>query len=161
MMDKPEPVTGGCLCGAVRYEVNGSLFDAHYCHCRKCQKASGAPAIAGAFLSSEAFRLTQGTPKFYKSSPIAERGFCGDCGTYLIYRPLIAEWSDWIIITIASFDRPEILPPQRHYGIEGKIAWFDTQDDLPRERYEDEFIEILSDMTREERKAVLARYGSG
>jgi hypothetical protein len=159
-MRNSEPIMGGCLCGAVRYEVRGALYDAHYCHCRKCQKASGAPAIAGAFVSREAIMLTHGVPKVYKSSPIVERGFCGDCGTYLLYRPLIPEWSDWMIITIASLDHPENFPPQRHYGIEGRISWFDTADDLPRERYEDDFIEILADVNREEREAVLARFGS-
>jgi len=158
-MSKSEPITGGCLCGCVRYEVNDALYDAHYCHCRKCQKASGAPVIAGAFVSRDGFRLTAGLPKVYRSSPIVERGFCGDCGTYLLYRPLITEWSNWMIITIASLDDPESLPPQRHYGIEGKIGWFDTDDDFPRERYEDDFIEILADASHEERQAIIARFG--
>jgi hypothetical protein len=122
--------------------VRKALFDPHYCHCRACQKASGAPAIAGAFLSKEALRFTRGEPKLYRSSPIVERGFCADCGTYLLYRPLIAEWSDWLIITIASLDRPNSVVPERHYGCESQLAWFDPQNDLPRERYEDDFIEI-------------------
>jgi hypothetical protein len=158
-MSKFDPITGGCLCGAVRYEVHEPLYDPHYCHCRKCQKASGAPVIAGAFLTREAYRLTSGEPKFFRSSPIVERGFCAGCGTYLVYRPLITEWSDWIIITIASLDHPEQVPPIRHYGIESRIAWFDTQDDHPRERYEEDFIEILANASREEREAVLKRFG--
>ena len=159
-MSEYERITGGCLCGKVRYEVNDELFDAHYCHCRKCQKASGAPVIAGAFVSRKAFQLTVGRPKLYKSSPVVERGFCGDCGTYLLYRPLIPEWSDWMIITIASLDHPESVPPQRHYGVEARINWFNTDDQFPRERYEDDFIEILADTSREERAAVIARFGS-
>jgi len=159
-MTKSEAITGGCLCGLVRYEASEPPFDAHYCHCRTCQKASGAPVVAAAFLSREAFRITQGEPKLYRSSPIVERGFCARCGTYLLYRPLIPEWSDWIIITIASLDHPESLPPERHYGIESHIAWLDIQDGLPRERYEDDFIEIIADANREEREAVLGRFGS-
>jgi hypothetical protein len=159
-MNKSEPITGGCLCGLVRYEASKPLFDPHYCHCRTCQKASGAPVIAGAFISRSAFRFTHGEPKLYQSSPIVERGFCACCGTYLLYRPLIPEWSDWIIITIASLDHPRSVPPERHYGIESQIAWFNIQDDLPRERYEDDFIEILADASREERQAVLGRFGS-
>ena len=159
-MSKPEPVMGGCLCGTVRYEATEPLYDTHYCHCRKCQKASGAPVIAGAFLPSVALCFTHAEPNFYKSSSIVERGFCGNCGTYLLYRPLIPEWSNWVIITIASLDHPETAPPQRHYGIEGQIEWFNTHDNFPRERYEDDFIEILSDENREERVALLARFGS-
>ena len=159
-MSKSELITGGCLCGVVRYEASEPLYDAHYCHCRVCQKMSGAPVIAGAFLSRGAFLFTNGEPKFYKSSPIVERGFCANCGTYLLYRPLVPEWSDWIIITIASLDHPEAMPPKRHYGTESQLPWFNTQDDFPRERYEDDFIEILSDPDHTERTAVLARYGS-
>ncbi|MBY6068565.1 GFA family protein [Leisingera aquaemixtae] len=159
-MMKSEIFTGGCLCDTVRYEVRGPLFDAHYCHCRTCQKASGAPVIAGAFLSRDALRFTHGEPKFYGSSPIVERGFCADCGTYLLYQPLIKEWSDWTIITISSLDHPESLPPERHYGVESRIPWFDVRDNLPREQYEDGFIEILSDENHEEREAILRRFGA-
>ena len=159
-MSRSDPITGGCLCGAVRYEANQPLYDAHYCHCRACQKASGAPVIAGAFLSREAFRFTKGKAKLYHSSPVAERGFCATCGTYLLYRPLIPEWSDWIIITIASLDYPQSQRPGRHYGIEGQIPWFEIRDELPRERYEDDFIEILAGAESEERAAVLSRFGA-
>ena len=159
-MSKSEPIKGGCLCGEVRYEANESLFDAHYCHCRVCQKASGAPAIAGAFVSRAGFLFTHGEPKLYRSSPIVERGFCANCGTYLLYRPLIEEWSDWVVITIASLDRPDSVPPQRHYGIESHIAWFNINDGLPRETYEDDFIETLTGSNREAREAILSRFGS-
>ena len=154
------PSAGGCLCGDVRYEVRGSLFDPHYCHCRACQKASGAPAIAGAFVDKDTLQIVGHQPKFYRSSPIVERGFCAECGTYLIYRPLIPEWSNWLIITIASLDHPEAISPKRHYGTESQLSWFNTQDDFPRERYEEDFIEILSNPSHVERVAVLKRYGS-
>jgi hypothetical protein len=121
---------------------------------------SGAPAIAGAFVSRDAFRFTKGEPKLFRSSPIVERGFCADCGTYLLYRPLIPEWSDWIIITIASLDLPENLSPERHYGVESQIMWFNPQNNLPSEPYEEDFIEILADPNRKERAAILARFGS-
>lgn len=77
-----------------------------------------------------------------------------------MYRPLIPKWSDWIIITIASLDHPESLAPERHFGIDSHIVWFKIQDDRPRERYEDDFIEILADTNRGEREAVLRRFGS-
>ena len=104
------------------------------------------------------FRFTQGEPKFYKSSPLGERGFCGNCGTLLLFRPLIPEWSDWITIPIATLDHPEILPPEHHFGTESKIAWFEIQDDLPRERYEDDFIQFIAHASPEERAAAAARW---
>lgn len=158
-MNDYQPVTGGCLCEAVRYEVSDPLYDLHYCHCRTCQKASGAPVIAGGFVTRDALKFTCGKPKFYSSSPIVERGFCRDCGTYLLYRPKIEEWSDWAIVTIASLDNPDRHTPQRHYGIESKIPWFDTNDSLPRETYEDDFIDILTNGSPKARKAILDRFG--
>lgn len=160
-MDKSARITGGCLCGKIRYEVSAPMTDPHYCHCRTCQKASGAPVIAGAFAARNTFRFTEGAPTIFRSSPIIERGFCGGCGTYLIYRPLIPEWSAWMIVTIASLDRPECLPPQRHYGIESRIKWLDIRDDFQRERYEEDFIDILVNGSPDERQAVLDRFGLG
>ncbi|WP_170384266.1 GFA family protein [Ruegeria atlantica] len=90
-MQDGEPIVGGCLCEAVRFELSEPLYDLHYCHCRTCQKVSGAPVIAGGFVSRDAIRFTRGGPKTYQSSPIVERDFCGDCGTYLLYRPTIPE----------------------------------------------------------------------
>lgn len=158
-MTSEEPVTGSCLCGSVRYTADKRPFGAHYCHCQTCRKASGAPVIAGAFLARSALRITRGEPKFFRSSAVAERGFCADCGTYLFYRPLIAEWSDWIVITIASLDRPGAYPPQCHYGTESRLPWFDTRDELPRESYEEGFTDILIDGSPEARQAILDRFG--
>ncbi|MGI9368310.1 MAG: GFA family protein [Ruegeria sp.] len=159
-MNKSAIVTGGCLCGAVRYAINKPVYDPHYCHCRTCQKASGAPVIAGVFVLRKALEFTNGVPKLYRSSSIVERGFCADCGTYVIYSPLIPEWLDWAIITISSLDRPKDHPPQRHYGTESRIPWFDIDDDLPHERYEDGFLEVLADENHENREAILNRFGT-
>jgi hypothetical protein len=158
-MANSEVTMGGCLCGEVRYIAEKPLYDLHYCHCRKCQKASGAPVIAGAFISSDGLRFTREQPKMFKSSPIVERGFCSNCGTYLLYQPVIEEWSNWVIITIASLDNPENYAPQRHYGIESKLPWFGICDELPREPYENDFIETLANGSPEERQAILDRFG--
>ena len=72
----------------------------------------------------------------------------------------MTEWSDWIIIMISSLDQPENVPPERHYGVEDQIEWFHVQDNLPRERYEENFIEILADPNHEEREGILRRFGS-
>ncbi|MCU9848423.1 GFA family protein [Defluviimonas sp. WL0024] len=159
-MTSTPPFAGGCLCGAIRYEISAPPYDPHYCHCRSCQKAAGAPAIAGAFIARTEFRIIRGKPRYFRSSAVAERGFCKDCGTYLIYRPLIAQWSNWMIITIACLDHPEELSPRRHYGSESRIPWFDPQGEPPHEKYEDNFIDILSDGSPDERKAILERFGA-
>jgi hypothetical protein len=80
--------SGGCLCGAVRYEVCGPLRDVLICHCSQCRRVHGTPAaFSGA--PEERFRLLEARGlAWYRSSDIAERGFCRDCGSSLFWRPL-------------------------------------------------------------------------
>ncbi|MEE8274940.1 MAG: GFA family protein [Alphaproteobacteria bacterium] len=75
MADKTMPITGGCLCGAIRYEATETPHDAGYCHCRTCQKAYGNVFTVGAAFPKDRFRFTRGEPRLYRSSEIAERGF--------------------------------------------------------------------------------------
>lgn len=76
---------GSCLCGAIRFSVETSVADLRACHCRNCQKASGAGGSVNAVLPSAVFRITQGTPKRYSaradSGRLLHRYFCGDCGS--------------------------------------------------------------------------------
>ncbi len=132
------PTTGGCLCGAVRYEVSAPAIDVTYCHCRMCQRFTGGQIVAGAMFPIKAFRFTQGGPKYFSSSLIAERGFCADCGSGIIYRALVkAPWSDWYWVLLASLDNPESFVPTIHLGIESQMPWLVVHDDLPRVRYKD------------------------
>ena len=77
----PIGLTGGCQCGAVRYRLDAAPTGTHICHCRMCQKASGGPFMASVLTSS--FVVTRGALSIFKSSDIAERGFCAACGTPL------------------------------------------------------------------------------
>ncbi len=132
------PTTGGCLCGAVRYQISAPPIDVAYCHCRMCQRFTGGQIVAGAMFLIEAFRFTQGDLKYYRSSAIAERGFCADCGSSMIYRAVVkAPWSDWYWVLLGSLDKPENFVPTMHFGIESQVPWFDVHDDLPRVRYKD------------------------
>ena len=132
------PITGGCLCGAVRYQISAPAIDVIYCHCRMCQRFTGGQIVAGAWFPIEATRFTQGDLKYYRSSSIAERGFCADCGSGLMYRALVkAPWSDWYWVLVASLDNPEDFVPSLHFGIESQMPWLDVHDDFPRVRYKD------------------------
>ena len=86
--DLAKRITGGCLCGAVRYEASETPQRAGICHCRMCQKSNGTPFAVGVYFHKTAFRFTRGEPKLYRSSDIADRGFCSACGSRLIFRPL-------------------------------------------------------------------------
>jgi hypothetical protein len=134
-VEAPTRLTGGCQCGAVRYELTARPQGSSICHCRMCQKAGGAPFMA--FTGSvrrESFVFTRGAPAIYRSSEIAERGFCAVCGTPLTYR-LIR--SDRISVTIGSLDRPAEVAPTEQLGVESALPWFAGLAALPASRTED------------------------
>ena len=135
MSEKTMPITGGCLCGAVRYEAHEPPPRVAYCHCRMCQRAYGN--LFGTFASFriETFRYTRGEPRFYRSSAWAERGFCPTCGTPLVF----LDATDTLGVLVGSLDHPEHWPPVagHHLGIESQIPWLRIDDDLPRWRTED------------------------
>jgi hypothetical protein len=115
-------LTGGCQCGAVRYALSAMPEGAHFCHCRMCQKAVGGPFAALAPVRLSDFAWTRGTPAVFRSSNLAYRHYCADCGTPLSFG---YDAKPWIDVTIGSLDTPERVPPVRQYGIEGRIPWYD------------------------------------
>lgn len=114
-------LSGGCQCGAVRYEVDGPPNSAGICECRMCQRATGAFAYADAQFDGDKVRWTTGRPRLFGSSTIADRGFCADCGTSLTYQNRTA---GTVSIMIATLDDPEAIRPSSHVGIEGRPSWF-------------------------------------
>lgn len=123
-----ERLTGGCQCGAVRYEITGPLDDPHICHCRMCQKAFGsffAPLVG---MKKTDFRLTRGAISRFRSSDVTDRGFCNQCGTPLSFEYLDA---DGMAVSIGSLDHPERVEPGHQYGLEGRMPWFDHLPNLP------------------------------
>ena len=135
--EEPPLATGGCLCGKVRYEATEKALGSMLCHCRMCQRFSGAPILGGTTFLTEALHFTKGSPKFYQSSKIAKRGFCGDCGSALIYCGLVGSWTKWTMVFTASLDEPERYPHTYHLGIESTMPWLDIHDDFPRTRCKD------------------------
>lgn len=123
-------VTGGCHCGAVRYEVNGAPKHVALCHCVDCRKSAGAPMVAWAAFTEAEFSLTKGEPKTINSSGAAYRSFCGECGTGLFYRN--AEFLPGIVdIQSATMDDPDALPPTAHIQVAERIGWMETAHNLP------------------------------
>jgi hypothetical protein len=113
-------LTGGCQCGAVRYRLDATPRGASICHCRMCQKAGAAPYMAFAPLDAAKFQVTRGSLGIFKSSDIAERGFCPACGTPLTYRAVA---SSRISVTICSLDDPNAVAPEFQLGAESAVAW--------------------------------------
>jgi hypothetical protein len=129
--DSPDAdLTGGCLCGAVRFRATGAAIATTLCHCSLCRRAAGAPLTAWAMFPRDAVVLERGDLTLYASSPGVERGFCGRCGTTLSFG---ADFLPGLIdLTIASFDEPARVPPQFHMWESERIPWLAIGDDLPR-----------------------------
>jgi hypothetical protein len=127
---KPINAEGGCLCGAIRYRVTGAIDESGYCHCRSCQKQSGAPVVAWFALAPSGFKYLQGKPGAYRASGHASREFCTSCGTYLVFREDDASMT--LSVNTATLDDPALSPPAFHIYCESRISWFETADDLPR-----------------------------
>jgi hypothetical protein len=113
-------LTGGCYCGAVRYETDGKPFNATSCHCSICRKTAGAPFVAWFSVRRDQFRIAQGRPVQFASSPQGTRGFCGRCGTQLTFRFAGLEEID---ITTASLDDPEQVPPADNTRTSSRLSW--------------------------------------
>jgi len=130
-------VTGGCLCGAIRYEINAPALSTGYCHCRICQKFSGSTMSAFTAFPASSVRFTGAEPKYFTSSPIARRGFCDVCGSSLVYHMTRPHEAAHLVIFTTSLDTPQDYAPAAHNGMESRVPWFDIHDDLPRTRSED------------------------
>lgn len=122
--------TGGCQCGAVRYELHSPQW-VSICHCRMCQRASGQPFMVFAGGEAEKVRWTRGRPSFFHSSDIAERGFCSACGTPLTYG---RKSGGTLSVTIGSLDDSGDLQPTLQNGVESKMAWIDGLAEVPMQR---------------------------
>jgi len=104
------PLTGSCLCGAIRYTVSAPVSELRACHCTHCQKASGAGGSVNAVVpSSASFTLTQGTPRRFAitadSGCTLYRHFCGDCGS-----PIYSQRAgnpEFVVVRAGTLDNPE------------------------------------------------------
>jgi hypothetical protein len=119
------PLSGSCLCGAIRYTIAVPVTELRACHCTNCQKASGAGGSVNAVVPSKEFRITQGTPKLYSS--IADSGrtlnryFCGDCGSP-IYSQRTAT-PETVVVRSGSFDQAGPMKITAHIWTASKRPW--------------------------------------
>jgi hypothetical protein len=121
-------LTGGCHCGALRYETRVENNEAYYCHCRMCQRSFGNIFATFFNLPKTSVRWLSGVPKYFHSSKIAKRGFCGECGTPLSFEYHDSERMD---LSVGSLDNPAWMQPVNHFAAEYRIASFHTSDGLP------------------------------
>ena len=129
MTSETKPVlTGGCQCGAIRFALSAAPVKVSICHCRMCQKASGAPFASFADIERGDFAWTRGKPAAFRSSSIAERDFCAACGTPLSFRRIDGPR---IEIMTGAFDRPDRVVPTQQFGTESRLGWVVAIANLP------------------------------
>ena len=123
---------GSCLCGQVRYEISGKLFDPLNCHCSMCRKAQGAAFRSRARVQSRDFRWTSGENllTFFESSPGNHRGFCRVCGS-----PILSKFDadeSVLSLPLGPLDDDSAIHPQIHVYVASKAPWHTISDDLPQ-----------------------------
>ena len=130
MTDK-ELLTGGCLCGAVRYSAVAKPFAADYCHCSNCLKSTGAPVSAWMdFKTEQVDWLNRDCLVDFESSAKIRRGFCAKCGSTLTYRSV--DHPEYLTLAITSLDNPELVRPTYHIHTENQLPWFTVDDKCKR-----------------------------
>jgi hypothetical protein len=128
-MPTPRTLTGGCLCGATRYEIDDVSGYQAICHCRMCQRASGGAFIGIRFVPGAHFRLTKGDTHHYASTPTLNRHFCPACGSpVFIERHLTGN----IGLFAVSLDDTSSFTPTMHICLESEAPWLAPSASLPR-----------------------------
>ena len=120
---------GGCLCGAVRYEVRGSLSGVVYCHCSQCRRQSGH-FYAATEVDDECLSVTgEDRVKWFAASETARRGFCGTCGSILFWKGVDAPTT---AIMAGGFDLSSGLEAVGHIFVADKGDYYEISDGLPQ-----------------------------
>ena len=134
MSDAPLNLIGGCLCGAVRYEIGGTPQFVAQCYCRDCQKATGTGHTTIVGIQSTDFALTNGTPRTYTSTGDSggkvHRHFCAQCGSRLFTTGDLP--GDIQIIQAGTLDRPELITPTLAIYVKDRIGWDYVDPQLPQ-----------------------------
>lgn len=129
-MENTEQIsTGGCLCGAVRYEIKGPLRDVVNCHCSFCQKQHGG---FGPHTKARKVNITLSKSDglgWYQTSDVARRGFCRECGSGLFWEPFDLDATG---IIAGTLDGPTGLKTMGHIYVSEKPDFYEITDDLPQ-----------------------------
>ncbi len=131
MAEKAESgvLRGGCLCGAVRFEIRGAARPVVACHCGQCRKWSGHYLAATAVRPENFLLLKEEALRWYDSSPEAKRGFCGICGSSLFWRPAA---KNYFAVLAGALDGKTGLRLAAHIFTADKGDYYEIADGLPQ-----------------------------
>ena len=124
--------TGSCLCGGIKYEIQGELEPIQICHCSQCRKAQGAAIVTNIPVSTSAFTLKSGIDLMseFESSPGKQRIFCKVCGSPIYSKRV--DLPDVIRVRAGTIDGALRTKPVAHFYVESKANWFEINDSLPK-----------------------------
>ncbi len=112
---------GGCLCGAIRYRVEGKPWNTNICYCSQCMRQTGAAMPAFAAFKVDRFSLLKGRPSSYRASDMATRGFCATCGSSLFWQ---RDGDDKLDVFLGTLDDPSSMPiPDDQLWTERRPPW--------------------------------------
>ncbi|MEO1421864.1 MAG: GFA family protein [Pseudomonadota bacterium] len=119
-------LSGHCLCGACRFELTGPHNWVGHCHCESCRRATASPFTTWIGQQNGAWRWSGAEPRLYASSAGVERGFCGTCGTPLMYRS--DRFPEETHFYAALLTDPSDVTPTTRYFEEERLAWIHLED---------------------------------
>jgi hypothetical protein len=126
-------LTGGCLCGGVRYRYEGEVRDANYCHCEDCRRVSGSAFGVSVPVEAAGFAIVKGEPRGYTSAGESGRSvtrfFCPDCGSPLFTVPPLHPETRFL--KAGSLDDPSAVRPARQSWTRSRVSWAAIDPDLP------------------------------
>jgi hypothetical protein len=125
-------MTGGCLCGAVRFTIAAAPLGVVHCHCAMCRKHSGAAFLTYALFDAKRVTFSGTPPAAYRSSPHARRMHCGTCGSPVSF--IYDAEPQHIYITAGSIDQASALKPGAHWYASSRLPWANLHDGLPQWR---------------------------
>jgi len=122
-------ISGGCLCGRVKYDISGELGDIVHCHCKTCRKAHGAAFSSVAAVKDDDFTLSgRESLSSFESSPGKVRQFCSVCGTQVYAK---REGTKHLILRLGSLDSEPKSKEKNHIWVSQKASWYSIKSDLP------------------------------
>jgi len=130
----PAPFTGGCACGAIRYECTAEPLFSLNCHCRDCQRETGSAYAPVLGVPKAGFTLTHGSPQYFAltaaSGQTTKRAFCVACGSPLFGLPGLAP--DLVTIRVGSLDNPSAFRPSQDIYTASAQPWDFMNPELPK-----------------------------
>ncbi len=123
---------GGCLCGAVRFEIAGPIRNIVYCHCSRCRKAQGSAFATNGIAAADEFTITQGEDALtvYESMPGKTKHFCRICGSPIASKNAADPGN--VRVRIGTIDSVIAERPMAHIFATSKADWEEICDDLPQ-----------------------------